>query len=177
MYAGKLNTSFMKLNLYTSDPIYIAGWLTFKCIQKRKHYGGFTMKWLVCVVALFPFWANSGSLYLCRAYSGGIFWTQAHCNQHSALIERIVSVPDSLPFDQQVKLAEQQQQPATSTTTVTNRVINSTIGPDHQSECRTLDAQITQFDAMARQPQSGSMQDWITSQKRKTRDRQFAIKC
>lgn len=135
------------------------------------------MKWLICMVTLFPLWANSGSLYLCRAYSGGTFWSKVHCNQHSALIERMVSVPDSLPFDQQVELAEQQRQPATNTTTVTNTVITNTIGPGHSSECRALDAQITQFDAMARQPQSGSMQDWITSQKRKARDRQFAIKC
>jgi hypothetical protein len=30
---------------------------------------------------------------------------------------------------------------------------------------------------MARQPQSGQMQDWITEQKRKARNRQFALKC
>lgn len=144
---------------------------------QNKNHGGFQMKWLIYLVAMCPLWAHSGSLYLCRAYSGGTFWAQAHCNQHSALIERIVSVPDSLPFDQQVKLAEQQRQPTTSMNTVTNTVITSSPLPSKGAECKALDAQITQFDAMARQPQSGQMQDWITGEKRKARDRQFNIKC
>ncbi|MBK5207169.1 MAG: hypothetical protein JJD98_17760 [Polaromonas sp.] len=56
--------------------------------------------------------AQAGSIYLCQAYSGGTFWAKPHCNQHSALIESIVSVPDNLPFDQQVALAEQQRNAA-----------------------------------------------------------------
>ena len=135
------------------------------------------MRWLICLVALCPLWAHSGSLYLCRSYGGGTFWAQAHCNQHGALIERIVSVPDTLPFDQQVKLAEQLRQPTTSTNTVTNTVVTNSPLPSQAAECKALDAQITQFDAMARQPQSGQMQDWITGEKRKARDRQFNIKC
>lgn len=136
------------------------------------------MKWLICLVALFPLCANSGSLYLCRAYSGGTFWAQAHCNQHSALIERIVSVPDSLPFDQQVNLAEQQRAPVSSTTTVTRTTtINNSSATNRLAECKALEAQITQLDAQARQPQSGQMQDWIAAQKKKARDRQFHIPC
>lgn len=136
------------------------------------------MKRLICAVALLPLWAHSGSIYLCRAYSGGTFWAQAHCNQHSALIERIVSVPDSMPFDQQVKLAEQQRAPMNSTNTVTRTTtINDSSATNHISECKVLDEQVTQFDAMARQPQSGQMQDWITAQKKKARDRQFQIHC
>ncbi|HBE90691.1 MAG TPA: hypothetical protein DDW41_05795 [Candidatus Andersenbacteria bacterium] len=136
------------------------------------------MKWLFFVVALLPLWAHSGSIYLCRAYSGGTFWAQAHCNQHNALIERIVSVPDSMPFDQQVKLAEQQRAPMNSTTTVTRTTtINDSSATNRLSECKALDAQITNFDSMARQPQSGQMQDWISGEKKKARDRQFYLKC
>jgi hypothetical protein len=136
------------------------------------------MKWLICLVALFPIWAHSGSIYLCRAYSGGTFWAQAHCNQHSALIERIVSVPDSLSFEQQVKLAEQQRAPINNTHTVINTAtINDSSATNRISECKALDAQITQFDAMARQPQTGQMQDWISGEKKKARDRQFQIHC
>ena len=135
------------------------------------------MKRLVFLLALSPFLAHSGSIYLCKAYSGGTFWANTHCNQHSALIDRIVSVPDSLPFDQQVNLAEQQRQSANRTNTITNTVTTTSSGPAREVECKALDAQIKQFDAMARQPQSGQMQDWITVQKRKARDRQFSIKC
>lgn len=138
--------------------------------------GRFGVKWILVLSGLLSLPSAAGTLYLCKAYSGGTFWAQAHCSQHSALIESMVSVPDSLPFDQQVRLAEQQRAPAT-TTTITNTVIQNSSGSDRQSECKALDGQITQYDALARQPQSGQMQDWITSKKRTARDRQFQIKC
>lgn len=46
------------------------------------------------------------TIYLCKAYNGGAFWSSSHCNQHRALIDHMVSVPGTLPFDQQVALAE-----------------------------------------------------------------------
>jgi len=134
-----------------------------------------------------PMYVHSGSLYLCRAYSGGTFWAQAHCNQHNALIERIVSVPDNLPFDQQVNLGEQERQQknsnANNVNTVTNIVtntttsVNSNLAATKIAECKALDVEITQLDAMARQPQSGQAQDQISERKRKVRDRQFGLKC
>jgi len=125
---------------------------------------------------------HAESLYLCRAYSGGTFWSQAHCNQHNALIERIVSVPDSLPFDQQVALGEQQRSAmaanaARQNSTVTTTTTKRNIQPDRTAECSALAASIEHYDAMARQPQSGQMQDWITAQRKKARDRQFQLKC
>lgn len=126
--------------------------------------------------------AQAGTIYLCKAYGGGTFWAQAHCNQHKSLIERIVSVPDGLPWEQQVALGEQQRAASASaasvtTTTVTRTVINQSSGDDRQTECKALNAQIQQYDSMARQPQSGQTQDWITAQRKKARDRQFQIKC
>lgn len=137
------------------------------------------VKWLFFLVSLSSLTAQAGSIYLCRAYNGGTFWAQAHCNQHSALIEQIVSVPDSLPFDQQVNLAEQQRRGVSGTHTTTNTVTNNFSAPPQNKigECKALDVQITQFEAMARQPQSGQMQDWITGEKKKARDRQFGLKC
>lgn len=125
---------------------------------------------------------NAESLYLCRAYSGGTFWSQAHCNQHNALIERIVSVPDSLPFDQQVTLGEQHRSSvapnaAKQRSPVTTTITQQNVQPDRTAECSALAASILHYDAMARQPQSGQMQDWITAQRKKARDRQFQIKC
>lgn len=120
--------------------------------------------------------AHSGSIYLCKAYSGGTFWAQAHCNQHNALIESIVSVPDGIPWDQQVALAEQQRngnrQPQ-------HRVVSNEVNVHaaRQSECKSLDARITQLDAMARQPQGAQMHDWIRSERKQARDRQFEIRC
>jgi len=47
-----------------------------------------------------------GTIYRCRSYGGQLFWSQAHCQQQRALIDRIASVPPGMPFDQQVTLAQ-----------------------------------------------------------------------
>lgn len=60
-------------------------------------------------ILLLPLMAHSASIYLCRAYDGGTFWSSAHCNQHKALIERIANVPEGMSFDLQVNIAQQQR--------------------------------------------------------------------
>jgi hypothetical protein len=45
------------------------------------------------------------------------------------------------------------------------------------AECRSIDAQVTSLDVMARQPQSGQMQDWIRAERKRLRDSQFQIPC
>jgi len=50
-------------------------------------------------------------------------------------------------------------------------------GPDQPTECKALGANISHYDAMARQPQSGQTQDWISAQRRAARDRQFKLRC
>ncbi|MCE3272125.1 MAG: hypothetical protein K0S57_2522 [Ramlibacter sp.] len=121
----------------------------------------------------------SNTIYLCRAYSGGTFWANTHCNQHSALIERIAYVPPGLPFQQQVAIASEQQRHNASIihsqTTVTQ---TRERGPGEQkAECQALDARVVQLDALARQPQSAQMQDWIAGQRKEARDRQFRLRC
>lgn len=48
---------------------------------------------------------------------------------------------------------------------------------DKASECAFINSEIKRLDALARQPQSGQMQDWITAERKKLRDRQFRIPC
>jgi len=119
---------------------------------------------------------TAGTIYLCRAYNGGTFWSQAHCAQHQALIDSIVPVPAGLPFPQQVELAQQRRQPATTVSNTTVTVRSETVGASN-SECKALDTQVEQLDAMAREPQPAQMQDWIRGQRQKARDRQFALRC
>lgn len=57
------------------------------------------------VMPLLP--ARADQLYRCRSYGGGLFWSQTHCRQHGALIDRIQSVPSGLSPDRQVQVAEQ----------------------------------------------------------------------
>ena len=132
------------------------------------------------LLCLLPLSSQAGSVFLCKSYSGSTFWSSAHCNKHGALIDWIVSVPDSLPWEQQVQLAEQDRARRAAATAQQNVVVQrqqDNGAATRQAECASLDAQITHFDAMARQPQSGQMQDWITAHKRKARGRQFQLHC
>ena len=120
---------------------------------------------------------TGGTIYLCRDYSGASFWASDHCNRHNALIDRMVSVPPGMPFQQQVALAEQRRQalaPPQSISTAGGQA--NTASPD-RSLCEALDARVNQLDAMARQPQSAGTQDWIRQERQKTRDEQFRLHC
>ena len=46
-----------------------------------------------------------------------------------------------------------------------------------KAECVALEERIKYLDSLARQPQSGQTQDWIRSERKKARDRQFGIRC
>lgn len=46
-----------------------------------------------------------------------------------------------------------------------------------KAECVALEERIKYLDSLARQPQSGQTQDWIRSERKKARDRQFGIQC
>lgn len=52
--------------------------------------------------------ANAATIYLCKGYSGGTFWSNALCSTQKAVIDRTATVPDGMPFDQQVNMAQQQ---------------------------------------------------------------------
>lgn len=51
--------------------------------------------------------AQADQIYRCRSHGGGLFWSQAHCQQHGALIDRIENVPSGLSADRQIRVAEQ----------------------------------------------------------------------
>lgn len=125
--------------------------------------------------------AQDATIYLCKSYAGGTFWSNAHCRQHNALIERIVSVPNGLPFQQQVDLAEQDRAAAAALTAPPTRSrstnAQATAASSKQIECKALEQEIANWDAQARLPQSGRMQDWIASQREKARTRQFRLRC
>lgn len=136
------------------------------------------MRWIIALLCAAPIAAQAGTIYHCKAYSGGTFWSAAHCREHNALIDRIVTVPDGMPFDQQVNLGEQARaNGARLAAPPPHPVVVTRQGPDKSAECKALDARIRQLDSMARQPQSGQMQDWIAQEKKQARDRQFRLHC
>lgn len=121
---------------------------------------------------------SAGTIYLCKAYNGGTFWSQAHCNQHQALIDSIVSVPTGMPFEQQVELAQQRRREVAQTVYLAPA---PAAAPNpaviRKTECQMLDRHVEELDAMARQPHSGQTQDWIRGERKAARDRQFALRC
>mgnify|MGYP003387127472 CR=1 FL=1 len=52
---------------------------------------------------------GSVTIYRCKAYAGGIFWSSAYCGTQQALIDRTATVPEGMPFEQQVQIAEAQR--------------------------------------------------------------------
>jgi len=46
------------------------------------------------------------TIYLCKDYAGGMFWSDAICHQQRATIDRMTSVPSDLPFAEQVAIAQ-----------------------------------------------------------------------
>lgn len=135
-------------------------------------------RWVALLTCVISWDACGATIYLCRAYSGGSFWSSSHCSQKSALIERIVSVPDDMPFDQQVHLGEQDRANAARLRTPPPRA-----QPQGQSAnsggmtCEALKAQIAGIDASARMPQSAHAQDLLRMQKRKAQEQSARLGC
>jgi hypothetical protein len=117
------------------------------------------------------------TLFHCKAYNGGTFWARSHCNQHKALVDRMVNVPGSLPFDQQVKMAEGIRLAAASTEPGQRSVSNRAAAPSNKNACMELENRIADLDSAARQPQTAESQDQLREQRKQARDRQFALRC
>jgi hypothetical protein len=134
---------------------------------------------VLVIVAALPLMAPAATIYLCKAYGGGTFWASNHCNQHRALIERIVSVPDGLPFNQQVDIGNQQLRDSSSISSNRTTIINNVgaQGQNKSAECEALDQTIKALDSAGRSPQSLQSLDRIRAQRKMARDRQFALKC
>ncbi len=115
-----------------------------------------------------------------KSYSGGLFWSTGLCSNQKALIQRMVTVPDGMPFDQQVNLGEQSRAEgeALSRLPAAPQIVQQGGNASTaQAECASLANQAASYDSMARQPQSAAMQDWITGQKRAVRSRQVSLRC
>lgn len=123
--------------------------------------------------------ASAATIYLCRAYGGGSFWSNAHCHQQRAVILRMTTVPDGMPFDQQVDLARQAaaEGQRLAAPPVYERATQGHARPPGPTECQALEARIQHLDALARQPQSGPEQDRLKAHRQAARSRQMQLNC
>lgn len=130
-----------------------------------------------------PQQASTGTttLYHCKGYDGATFWANSHCNQHRALVDRMVDVPAWLSFDQQVARAEAQRREVLAENRrrqvqASTRVMANP-QPDRASLCQMLDERVRHLDAMARQPLSAAEQDRIRAERHEARNRRFRLHC
>jgi hypothetical protein len=125
--------------------------------------------------------AAAEPLYLCKAYSGGLFWSSAHCSTRQATIDRIVEVPEGMPFEQQVMLGNQAAAEgarlAAPPPAQPHQPVQRSARQRAEDECARLEAHIARLDAMARQPQSAAVQDKLAERRRSARSKQFELRC
>ncbi len=95
----------------------------------------------------------------------------------------MTTVPDGMPFSQQVELAKaakaEGDRLAAPPAPVNSgpQLPSATTGAGSAWECKALAQEIRAVDAVARQPQTGPTQDRLTAQRRAARDRQRALGC
>lgn len=126
--------------------------------------------------------AGRTTLQRCKTADGRFFWSASPCRLRQAFVDRYASVTAGVPFEQQVREAEMQRRAAATVSNPAPARLTPAApvaSPPHQKaqQCEALDDTIDRLDAWARQPLSASRQDWIRSQRKEARDRQFALKC
>jgi len=123
---------------------------------------------------------NAATLYLCKTYSGGLFWYSQTCSNAQSLIERMVNVPDNLPFEQQVNIGEQNLAQARKIITdrnSNNYTVQNNTNQDKKNYCISIAQQIINIDNQARLAQSSQMQNYLNNKKRELRDTQYRSNC
>jgi hypothetical protein len=127
---------------------------------------------------------SSREIYLCKGYSGNMFWSDTVCSAQRATIDRIVSVPTNVSWQEQVAIAEgnrreaqQWYAPPPAPAQQPSQIGRAAVASDTGGECALLDEHIKRLDAMARQPQSGATQDWIRTERQAARSRQAHLRC
>lgn len=97
-------------------------------------------------------------------------------------MDRMVSVPNGMPFNQQMALGEAaraQGQAATATLATSPQAYWQAPNPQasRQAECDSLKASIGNLDSQMRLPQSGQMQDWLKQRRQRLSDQRFRMQC
>jgi hypothetical protein len=140
------------------------------------------MRWALLFACLLPWIAHADTIYLCKAYSGGMFWSSATCGSQKATIDRIVTVPDGMSWDQKMAMGEAARAqgqaaagPQAPSSQVYQQAQNSQAS--RQAECDGLRASIANLDSQMRLPQSGQMMDWLKQRRQQLSDQRYRMQC
>lgn len=122
------------------------------------------------------------TIYLCKSYNGGSFWSDTLCSQQRATIDRMTTVPSDLSFEQQVAIARAQASEAARLYLPPVPSPAAAVGPSAERTvpdglCATLNREREALDAWARSPQSGQTQDWIRHRRMEVQAQRVAHRC
>ena len=131
---------------------------------------------------------GQATVYLCQGQGGGQFWSSSHCGQHSATIERMETVPASLPWAQQVQQAQSQWEQARGlprekhSRTSSQRASEARIRAresranqqaqqdrQHTARCNALSARLAQLDTQGRAGSPHADSERLRAERRQTR--------
>lgn len=132
--------------------------------------------WLLAVPAL----CSAATIYECRAYNGSSFYYSNRCSQHNALGVLNHSVPDGLPFDQQVavvRAVKAKEQARVRDYESRWSAPSSDSEQNKTLRCQHLDQAIAAKDATLRQPHSAQRGDQLTSERKRLMDQRFELRC
>jgi hypothetical protein len=139
------------------------------------------MRWFWLLVLLGAHGAASAdTIYLCKAYSGGMFWSSKPCGQQQATVDRFVTVPSNMSWEDKVEMGKASVAQAQAVTAPTPPVYVQQ-GPNpqvaRQQQCSGLRDEINNIDAQSRLPQSGQYQDWLKQRRQALSDQRFRMQC
>lgn len=117
-------------------------------------------------------------IYLCKDFQDRLTWESVPCSVNGRFMDRIVTVPAHVSWDEQVAIARQQRDKAHAIAAeqvvpVASRSVSST-----PSECQMLEQHIRALDAECRVNACGMKKlDDIRAARKEARGRQFRIGC
>jgi hypothetical protein len=129
---------------------------------------------------------RADQLYRCRAYGGGLFWSNTHCQQHDALVDRIETVPSGLSMERQIRVAEQgvaKSARAASRTDAMIRAEQKALQREararerQQARCKRLDAELERQYSRSRQPLTARQQQRVTQRQQHLREERAQAGC
>lgn len=107
--------------------------------------------------------AFSGTLYKCRAYSGGSFWSGTACDARLAAIESRRTVPDGMSLKEQIKFVEQAEKQSN-----TERA-SETKEFERRKKCGSIDDELNQIQNRYSNGQYVPV-DQVNADQKRTRD-------
>ena len=132
--------------------------------------------WLLTV----PVLGEAATIHECRAYNGSTFYSSSRCSQHNALGVLNHTVPDGLPFDQQVavvRAAKAKEQVRVLEYEARRSAPSSGTERNKEWRCQQLDQAIAATDSALRQPHSAQRGDQLTAERKRLMDRRFDLRC